>query len=128
VAIAIRHKILVGTAVVALIAWLVINWHWLIVSFVILTAEGRPALLRDAEWDEPASAVQFMNRFPPRSSETELLEWLESNDFEIYVARGQAYKSVLSGPCGENIDVEWTRQSSGVIESAQVEVREAGCL
>jgi hypothetical protein len=98
----------------------------------MLIAERRPALLADAMWKEPASARMFLARFADGVQESELIEWLESNEFTIDRdygrGHGVATRRVYGFPCNEGIKVSWSRRPDGTIADAEVLVSEKGCL
>lgn len=106
---------------------IVLNLNHLAFASAVLIAERRPALLSDAQWNEPASARKFSTRFHSGTNERELLAWLESNKFTTEPAAGHATRLISSLPCNEFVDVTW-RASGHVISSAEARVSEAGCL
>lgn len=93
-----------------------------------LLAERRPALLRDAEWHDPASAHLFAERFPPGTAETELLAWLNDNRFAVDPRTRRATRDVGGFACNERIEVAWTADAGGRLARAAATVFEAGCL
>jgi hypothetical protein len=117
-------------AIIAVLAAIVValNWNWLMLTGAIATAERRPALLSDAEWNKPDTAHAFKNRFPLGTSESQLVSWLESNNFEVKRAAGKAKRLVRSLPCNEFIQVTWTTSPANEIANVEVRVSEAGCL
>lgn len=123
-----RRWIWLAAAVMALGAFVALNWQTLALSAAFALAERRPALLVDAEWNEPASARRFLNRFPPGANENELLEWLDSNKFEIDRDAGWADRMISSLPCNERIEIKWSTGPNDTIDDLDVRVSEAGCL
>lgn len=109
------------TAALLLGVVLALNWK-------TLTAERRPTLLADAQWDEPATARAFLARFPRGSNEGGLLQWLQSNHFIVDRRAGRATRLVHSVPCEEDVEIAWTRESANTIGSAEARVSDAGCL
>ena len=122
-----RRKWLWGT-VIALTVLVAPNWNGLMLMSAIAVSERRPALLSGAEWNNPASARAFNDRFPPGTPKADLIAWLEVNNFAIDRAAGRANRLVKSLPCDESIQVDWTTPSSERIGSIEVRVAEAGCL
>jgi hypothetical protein len=119
-------RALAALALAAIGGWVVANGNALALTLAILTAEPRPALLRDAS-NDPASAHAFERRFGPGSAEPELETWLRANKFSID-REGHASRFLQSLPCNEAIDVAWTTGASHRIETSSVRVTEAGCL
>ena len=113
--------------VVVVGAIVALNWQWFSLTAAFVLAERRPALLADAEWNEPASTRQFSNRFPPGTNESELLAWLQSNKFTVDRGAGHATRLISSLPCNEFVDVTW-RTAGHAISGAEARVSEAGCL
>lgn len=105
-----------------------LNWQWFTFAVAVVLAERRPALLADAQWDEPASARRFSNRFRAGASEAELLEWLESNEFTVDRDTGQASRLIRGLPCNEAVEIRWSKTSGDVLASAEARVSEGGCL
>jgi hypothetical protein len=114
--------------VVALGTAVALNWETLALRVSFLTAERRPALLSDAKWKNPASALMFSSRFANGVHENELIDWLESNNFTVDRKAGRASRLVQSLPCNEAIEVTWSRQPDGTIAGTEALVSEAGCL
>jgi hypothetical protein len=117
----------IGRILFAVIAWvgiIAVSWHFL----VWIMAEHRPSLLNDAEWNEPATARKFHARFPPGSSEQELLRWLARNDFDVDQRSGTARRLIRGLPCNESIRVTWSKSAEGQLRQAEARVLEAGCL
>ena len=117
-------------AAIALVTGTIValNWQWFTFAVAVVFAERRPALLADAQWDEPASARRFSNRFRAGASEAELLEWLESSEFTVDGDTGQASRLIRGLPCNEAIEIRWSKTSGDVLASAEARVSEAGCL
>jgi len=91
-------------------------------------AEGRPALLRDATWNDPASALLFRRAFSRGVPESSLLGWLDTNRFTIDRTGRHAERRIRGIPCNEQATIEWTRGPGGTIEHASATLSEAGCL
>ncbi len=123
-----RRWIWLATAIMALGAFVALNWQTLTLSAAFALAERRPALLVDAEWNEPASARKFLNRFPPETNENELLEWLGANKFDIDRNAGRADRRISGLPCNEIIKIKWSTGPNNRIDDVDVRVSEAGCL
>lgn len=123
-----RRWIWLAGAVVALGALAALNWQTVTFSWAIASAERRPALLADAEWNEPATARRFLNRFQPGTNENELLEWLESNKFDVDRNAGHATKLISSLPCNERVEIKWSRRPNNTLDNVDARVSEAGCL
>lgn len=117
----------VAASIAASAGVIALNLDHLAFASAVLTAERRPALLADAQWNEPASARRFSMRFHSGTGERELLAWLESNKFTVEPGAGHATRLIRSLPCNEFLDVTW-RASGHVISSAEARVSEAGCL
>jgi hypothetical protein len=117
-----------GLAAIVLVVSTIIalNWQWFSFAAAVAFAERRPALLADAQWDEPAR--RFSVRFRPGASEAELLGWLESNEFAIDRGTGHASRLIRGLPCNEAVDVRWSKNSGDMLTSAEARVSEAGCL
>jgi hypothetical protein len=105
-----------------------LNWQWFSLTAAFVLAERRPALLVDAQWNDPTSAQRFSNRFRPGTSEGELLAWLETNEFTVDLGAGQAARLIHSLPCNERVEINWSKTSGDTIASAEARVYEAGCL
>lgn len=97
-------------------------------TLALLLSEQRPALLEDADWDDPTSAKAFGKRFHAGVPEAELVEWLGKKDFEVDRARRTADRSIEGLPCNEFIIVTWTAGRAGRLESATATVRQIACL
>ena len=123
-----RRWLWVFAIVVALAGIVALNWHSFLLMTAIAISERRPALLSDADWNAPASAHAFKERFPPGTPEAQLLEWLESNNFAIDWSAGQAERLVRSLPCNEYIQITWTRSPPDKLGDVEARVTEAGCL
>ncbi|WP_333612572.1 hypothetical protein [Brevundimonas bullata] len=121
-----RRWLIVGSlaCVVVLVAF---NFEALMLGAAVLLGDKRPALLRDARWDDPGSAKQFNQRFLAGAEEALLLEWLKNNRFAVDPASKRAERLVESLPCGEFVEVSW-RAEEGKLLDAAATVAEAGCL
>lgn len=104
------------------------NRDGLFLAAAISTAEARPGLLADAQWDCPDTAIGFRKRFHAGAAEHALVGWLNANRFAVDLASGQAVRRVKSMPCNESIHVIWTGNPDGSLVSADATVTEAGCL
>jgi hypothetical protein len=122
--VAVVAAVLVGATGLFVVA----NWNSFALGSAIVLSPKRPALLRDASWDDPSSAQGFNARFAPGASEAELLDWLRENNFRIYPEQGRAALHVQSLPCNEGIQISWTSNSERMLVMASATVREAGCL
>ncbi len=80
-----------------------VNWNTVKLAVAVAASERRPALLNDADWDEPASASKFLTRFQAGTRETALIEWLDANDFRVNREISHASRLVRSLPCNERI-------------------------
>jgi len=96
-------------------------------TLAFLLAERRPALLRDAQWNDPGSARRFLKRFPAGTPEPDLTRWLDDKGFKTE-APGRATRIIGSLPCNELVRITWTRRPDGRIEDASAQISEAGCL
>jgi hypothetical protein len=103
------------------------NWQTVMLGVAMLMAEGRPALLSDAAWNDPASARRFNSRFHSGVPESELVAWLNRNKFTTGVP-GHASRSIASLPCNEQAEIAWSSRSDGTIAAASARLSEAGCL
>lgn len=110
---------------VALILLVALTWNWMTFAVALALSESRPSLLTGAEWGRPAP--EFQNRFREGTSETELLDWLKVNGFQIDERGGHAARHVRSLPCNESIAVSW-RTANRLIRESSAVVSEAGCL
>ncbi len=113
---------------ILIVGFAAVNWERTALFFAMVLAERRPALLRDAAWNDPASAGAFNERFPPGTPEGLLIAWLEENNFTINRPMGHAGRLIQGFPCNESIQVDWTAAVAGKIDRAEVRVSEAGCL
>lgn len=104
------------------------NWDGIALALAVSSAEGRPALLRDATWNNPASALLFRRTFSRGVPESSLLGWLDTNRFTIDRTGGHAERRIRGIPCNEQATIEWTRGPGGTIEHASATLSEAGCL
>lgn len=104
------------------------NWDGIALALAVSSAEGRPALLRDATWNDPASALLFRRTFSHGVPESSLLGWLDANRFTIDRTGGHAERRIRGVPCNEQATIEWTRGPGSAIEHASATMSEAGCL
>lgn len=123
-----RWVVWLATTVVILGAVVALNWQGIALGVAVHFAERRPALLADAEWNQPVTARSFLSRFQPGTSEAELLEWLNSNDFSVDRDSGRADRLIRSLPCNERVEVRWSSAPGDAIASAEARISEAGCL
>lgn len=114
-------------AAAALVA-LALGWRQILFAYAVFAAEKRPALVADAEWGKPETAVAFGKRFGRGVPERELLTWLSENRFSLYPPQHRAERLVLGMPCNENIVVTWSADAARRIEHAAATVRAAGCF
>ena len=105
-----------------------LNLDHLAFASAVLSAERRPTLLRDVEWNHPGSAHAFQQRFGPGTSEAALITWLQENRFVIDRRSANAHRLVQSLPCNEEIEIQWTRIRPAEIGAATVRISDAGCL
>jgi hypothetical protein len=103
------------------------TWQSTISAGAVSASDNRPTLLRDAEWNKPETAKNFLQRFGRGSSEASLLRWLHAASFQTDQLARRATLTVTGLPCRERIAVTWNA-SSGVISEASATVSEAGCL
>ena len=122
-----RLKWLFGGMLVALLLLAAWNWQGILLGLAVASAEKRPALLDDADWEKPASARQFNARFVSGAPESALLDWLSANRFEVHRKDGRAERRVRSLPCNERIEISWTAKAKR-LTAVSAMVREAGCL
>lgn len=115
-------------ALVAVVTVVALNREAIGWAIAVAMAERRPAVLREAEWNEPNTAHAFMSRFAPGTQESALVAWLNSNKFTVDRDVGEAHRLVRGLPCNESIRVSWTRSADGELVSAEAHVSEAGCL
>jgi hypothetical protein len=118
--------IVAGLAVVA--ALVALNFETIIFASSVLLAEKRPALLRDAQWSDPASAQLFRGEFRAGTDEEKLLVWLERNHFDIDRLARRASRLVEGLPCNERVAVTWAVDGQNRLRASEVTVTEAGCL
>jgi hypothetical protein len=113
---------------VAVVVLMIINWQTVLLCVTILMSEHRPALLKDASWDSPASAVRFERRFHAGVPERDLLAWLDDNKFAVNGPARKANRSVNGLPCNEAVSVTWTRDAAGRLVDANAVVTQIACL
>jgi hypothetical protein len=113
---------------VAVVILMIINWQTVWLCVAILTSEQRPALLKEASWDDPASAVRFERRFHAGAPERDLVDWLNDNRFAVNGSARKANRAVNGLPCNEDISVTWTRDATGRLTSADAVVTQVACL
>ena len=113
-------------ALLAGVAWL--SRDALRLGLAFSAAESRPALLRDARWDEEASARLFGRRFRSGVASAELLSWLNENRFDVDRAAARASRRIAALPCNERVEVRWAADKDGRLTRASALVHEAGCL
>lgn len=101
-----------------------LTWQSTLFGVAFTLAEKRPALLTEARWGTPALA--FKQRFSEGTPETELLLWLDDNNF-LDARKGRANKTIHGFPCQEQVEVLWSA-ADGIIEESSAIVSEAGCL
>jgi hypothetical protein len=110
------------------LALLIGNWRTLLVIVAIMGSEHRPALLKDASWDEPASAARFQGRFHAGASERDLLVWLGKNRFAVNPRERTAGRQVNSFPCVEDIKVDWSVDANRRLVRTNALVSQVACL
>lgn len=115
-----------GAAAVAILVAL--NFETVIWASAVLLAEKRPSLLRDAKWNDPASARLFQGELSAGAEEADLLEWLEQNRFDIDRLGRRADRLVGGFPCNERVAVTWAADSRSRLQGSNAIVTEAGCL
>ena len=123
-----KETIAGAAAVLALVAVVALNFETIKFASAVLFAERRPSLLRDAQWDDPASAQLFQREFRAGADEEKLLTWLERNRFDIDQRAGRADRHVAGLPCNEQVAVTWAADGQGRLSESTVIVTEAGCL
>lgn len=121
-----RHWLL-AAGVAGVLAIVVFNFEALMLGAAVLLGDKRPALLRDARWDDPDSAKQFSQRFVAGTDEALLVDWLITNRFAVDRAQKRADRLIESLPCGEFVAVSWQARSGKLVDAAAT-VTEAGCL
>jgi hypothetical protein len=112
----------------ALVLIVLVNLETIGLSAAIVMAERRPALLRDASWNDAMSAQGFRSRFGRGAPEADLVTWLQSNGFSVDRPHGQAIRTIKAMPCNEVARIQWTRRANGTIDSASAILSEAGCF
>lgn len=120
---------LVAVAVLLLLSPIILlNLQGISFAIAYLMSEQRPELLRDAGWNDPASAKAFNARFPAGSPTSELESWLKANRFEIDPAARTArfYRSAF--PCAEIIEVTWSTTPDGKLTEATALIPPGGCI
>ena len=122
-----RSKWLLLAAALALLLFIALAWQRIARAIAFASADTRPALLRDAQWGKPETAVAFQQRFGRGSSEADLVRWLESNRFQVDQSTRHASLRVEGAPCAENIAVSWNA-TGGNVDASRAVVSEAGCL
>ena len=122
-----RLRWFAAAALAGVLAFVVFNFEALMLGAAVWFGDKRPALLRDARWDDPGSAKQFNRRFSAGADEAVLLDWLQNNRFDVDQAHKRADRLVESLPCGEFVEVSW-RAGEGKLVGAAATVTEAGCL
>jgi len=120
-------RVVAGT-VLALSLLIAFNWPTVTLMSAIVSSERRPALLSDASWNEPDSAVRFYERFGGNTKGDDLVSWLERYEFEIDRQAQTANKRNYSLPCNEYIDVTWTLNDAGSIAELEAVISGGGCL
>lgn len=123
-----RIALVVGAVIGLLGVLVLLNWQRVAFGLAVLFAEQRPDLLKDAHWDDPASAKAFNARFPAGSLTSALEDWLAENKFEID-ASGQRADTLIEGfPCMEIIEVTWASTPEGKLREAKVTIPPGSCL
>ncbi|CAN5404060.1 hypothetical protein BH10PSE3_BH10PSE3_08750 [soil metagenome] len=107
---------------------LVANWQTALLVVAAVTAERRPALMKDASWEDSASAARFHAKFPAGTSEEDLLAWLSKNRFKVQAREGTADRALASFPCNENIIVNWSSDADRRLTRADAVVYQVACL
>ena len=126
-----RWRRLLGWGLAGALVLLIVvlaDWNSLVVRLAIVASERRPGLLSDAQWRAPASARKFAKRFGRNVPEADLVSWLRANKFQVDQPRDHARRLVMSLPCNELININWTDQGQGRLAAATAEISEAGCL
>jgi hypothetical protein len=119
---------IIVAAVTALIAFAVFNWQGIFLGVSMLLADERPELIKDAGWNDPASAQKFNSRFGSGVRVGELIAWLRENEFAVNGEQSRADRRIQSLPCNENIEIEWQVDKEGLLSGAKATITEAGCL
>jgi hypothetical protein len=122
-----KRKLAGLIAVIAVSGFVLFNWQSLLFASAVAASDKRPALLRDAEWDKPETALAFRGRFRRGSSEASLMQWMKANNFKIDQQARRASLKVGGLPCAEAVAVSWT-VIDGSIGATEAVVSEAGCL
>ena len=110
------------------LALLIGNWRTLLLIVAVLGSEHRPALLKDADWDAPTSAVRFHDRFQAGTPERDLTAWLEKNRFVVDKGGKSADRQVNGLPCNEAIKVNWSVDAEERLTRADAVVSQIVCL
>lgn len=107
---------------------ILLNLQTFALVLAALLSEQRPDLLKDANWNDPASAKSFNARFPAGSPTSALEDWLRANKFEIDAAGGRANSFVSGFPCSEAIEVDWSSTQDGKLTAAKAVIPSGSCL
>lgn len=120
----------IAIAVIAACFGILVAAFWTPINFGLaaILAERRPELLRDAGWEDPASAHAFLARFPTGSPASELVRWLQANKFELDEAKGKARLYVRGFPCNEIINIAWSSDAAGKLTRREAFLPPGGCL
>ncbi|MGE0232389.1 MAG: hypothetical protein AB7O39_01765 [Flavobacteriaceae bacterium] len=90
--------------------------------------DPKPALLRDAQWQDPASAKRFNARFHAGVPAMELVEWLGENDFVIDSEYLRASLNIAGlPPCDDVVIIFWKADENDLLNEARAVVGQA-CL
>jgi hypothetical protein len=118
--------LLAAVAVISLV--LLFNINTILLLAAVVFSEKRPALLRDAEWNNPDTALRFNDKFAPGVPEEDLVEWLDRNRFAVDRTERRAERQIAGLPCNETIRITWKAEEPGKLRDAEATVSEAGCL
>ncbi|MFT4253441.1 MAG: hypothetical protein QM608_13235 [Caulobacter sp.] len=121
-------KVIAGAVAVIVALFLLVNWQTVYLVFAVIFSDKRPALLRDADWDDPASAVRFRARFAAGTPEQALVAWLEKSRFVVDARARKAQRPVEGLPCNENITVRWSADGQARLTRADAVVHQIACL
>lgn len=122
------HAIAIAVLVTCLGILVAVFWTNINFGVAVLLAERRPELLRDAGWEDPASAQSFLARFPIGSPASELVKWLQANKFEFDKTESKASLYVRGFPCNEIINIAWSSDAAGNLTRREAFLPPGGCL
>ena len=104
------------------------NWQAIALGIAASRSERAPEILRDFSWPNQAYSQGFATEFSKGTSERMLLEWLESEEFEINLAQSRATRIYAGIPCRVGFQVDWESEEGVLSQNASAKLIDYACL